>query len=53
MVRIESLDWRGHNAIFVEYDGFHFEGTIREVINELLTYERREIKRRIKNNGNK
>ena len=36
------------NNWLIEYDGFHFEGTIRSVINELLNYERRELKKEFK-----
>ena len=36
------------NVWYVEYDGWHFEGTIRQVINELLNYERRELKKELK-----
>ena len=42
-MKIDSITFQDKNHIFVEFDGFHFEGTIRQVINELLTYQKREL----------
>ena len=47
-MKIDSLTIYNKNNILVEFDGWHFEGTIRKVINELLAYERRELKKEFK-----